>query len=176
MKKRRTLIISLLLVAALALGIGYAEFTSTMNVNGEIQMGGIASQVYFSNAEVNAAQSTADVVTTTILGVGEGSTAITLKMAGFIHAEHYVVVDVEVKNPHDFDAVLQDLTVTQDGNKNPAGDDLFKVEVLGLDFDSKPTLTKDGGTLTFQVKVTCLATTPNNTTENFTITFNAHAQ
>lgn len=35
MKKRRTLIIALLLVAALCLGIGYAEITDTLTVNGD---------------------------------------------------------------------------------------------------------------------------------------------
>ena len=35
MKKRRTIIISLLLVAALALGIGYAEMTKMLKINGD---------------------------------------------------------------------------------------------------------------------------------------------
>ena len=35
MKKRRTLIIALLLVAALCLGIGYAEITDTLTINGD---------------------------------------------------------------------------------------------------------------------------------------------
>ena len=38
MKKRRSSIISLLLVAALALGIGYAGFTSELTISGDAVM------------------------------------------------------------------------------------------------------------------------------------------
>jgi len=42
MKKNKTLVIGLLLVAALALGIGYAGFTSDMSVGGEAIISGIS--------------------------------------------------------------------------------------------------------------------------------------
>ena len=58
MKKRRTLIISLLLVAALALGVGYAAVSDTLDIIGNIEADGdemnetFDGLVYFSNAEV----------------------------------------------------------------------------------------------------------------------------
>ena len=56
--KKRTLIISVLLVAALALGIGYAALSDTLSINGTIKTDGAAmentfdSLVYFTNATV----------------------------------------------------------------------------------------------------------------------------
>ena len=53
MKKRRTLIIALLLVAALALGIGYAGFTSQLSVDGEAILNGVStSEVVITKIEI----------------------------------------------------------------------------------------------------------------------------
>lgn len=173
MKKRRTLVISLLLVAALCLGIGYAAFTSTMTINGEVQMGGIASQVNFSAAEVNATDSTATVVTTNISGVG--TKTLEINMSGFVHAGHKVVVDITVSNPHDFDVTLINGEISQDGKTNDNGVKYFSIEVLGDILDAEPTVVA-GGTIDFQLVVTCNATSPVDLTENFQITFDAHAE
>jgi predicted ribosomally synthesized peptide with SipW-like signal peptide len=172
MKKRRTLIIALLLVAALALGVGYAAFTSVMNINGEVQMGGIASQVNFSKAEVNSA-STATAVTANFDGVG--SKSLEFNLEGFVHANHYVLVDLEIENPHDFDVTLIDYTFTQDGKKNDDGVQYFTIEVLNDALDNDPVIEKNDK-LAFQVKVTCNATSPVDVTENFEIQFSAHAE
>lgn len=174
MKKRRTLIIALLLIASLALGIGYAAFTSTMSINGEVQMGGIASQVNFSKAEVNDAESTASVVTTEILGVG--TKTLEINMSGFVHAGHKVVIDVVVTNPHDFDVTLINGNITQDGAQNPAGVECFKIEVVDDALAANPVVSKNNGTVEFQIVVTCMATSPVDLTENFTISFDAHAE
>ena len=54
MKKRRTLIISLLLVAALALGIGYAGFTSELMINGDAVMNSTTtSQVVIESVDID---------------------------------------------------------------------------------------------------------------------------
>lgn len=56
--KKRTLVISVLLVAALALGIGYAALSDTLTINGTIKSDGGAMSdtfdglVYFTNASV----------------------------------------------------------------------------------------------------------------------------
>ena len=71
--KRRTLVISVLLIAALALGIGYAALSDTLNINGTIKSDGGAMSdtfdglVYFTNASVTnepAAHVTANVSAT----------------------------------------------------------------------------------------------------------------
>lgn len=69
MKKRRTLIISLLLVAALCLGIGYAALTDTLDINGSADVNQEAAEeafdidVYFDSATANEAGNLASVVT-----------------------------------------------------------------------------------------------------------------
>ena len=173
MKKRRTLVISLLLIAALALGIGYAAFTSTMAINGEVQMGGIASQVNFSKAEVNTNDSTAEVVSTIINGVG--TKTLEINMSGFVHSGHAVVIDVEVSNPHDFSVKLINGKITADEKTNESGTKYFDIDVLGDVLDSEPTIAANG-TVSFQTKVTCNATSPVDLTENFSISFDAHAE
>ena len=56
--KRRTVVISVLLVAALALGIGYAALSDTLTINGTIKSDGATMSdnfdglVYFTNASV----------------------------------------------------------------------------------------------------------------------------
>ena len=170
MKKRRSLVIAALLVAALALGIGYAAFSSDMSILGEIQMGGIASQVVFSDAQVNDEASTAEVVKTTINGLD--SKGLTIDMEGFVHAGHYVIVDVTISNPHDFPVVIESFTLTQDGEKNPAGAQLFSIEVVDDALAGEPTIAAESE-LDFQLKITCLATSPVDATENFEIKFKA---
>ena len=178
MKKRRTLIISLLLVAALCLGIGYAAFSSTMTMNGEAQMGGIASQVNFKSATVNAA-STATAVNTTVSG--EGSKSLEIDFDGFIHASHYVLVDIVIENPHDFDVELIDMEWNNDGKQNEHGVAYFDFSSTGdIDID---TINADttleipkNSTKSFQLKVLCQATSPVDVTENFSFTFVANAE
>lgn len=64
MKRRRTLIISLLLVAALCLGVGYAAVSDTLDIIGNIEADGdemnetFDGLVFFSKAEVTAKTST----------------------------------------------------------------------------------------------------------------------
>lgn len=173
MKKRRTLIIALLLIAALALGIGYAAFTSTMSINGEVQMGGIASQVNFSKAEVNTTDTTAHAVVTDISGVG--TKTLEVNMSGFVHAGHKVVVDIAVTNPHDFDVKLINGNIAQDGRENDDGVKYFTINVIGDVLEAEPVI-QNGETLNFQFEVICNATSPVDVTENFTISFDAHAE
>ena len=67
MKRRRTLITSLLLVAALALGIGYAALTDVLDINGTAKVEESAAEdafnadVYFSAAVANQAGNAASV-------------------------------------------------------------------------------------------------------------------
>ena len=170
MKKRRTLVIGLLLVAALALGIGYAAFNSDMSVLGEVQMGGIASQVVFSAAAKNEEASTADVVTVEVKGLN--SKSLELNLSGFVHAGHEAVVDVTISNPHDFPVVIKNFQLTHDEKTNPSGTQMFEFEIVDDALSGEPTI-QGGQTLTFQLVVRCLATSPVDATENFRIDFQA---
>lgn len=76
MKQRRTLIIALLLVAALALGIGYAALSRDLQINGSANLQGNNDdfQIYFTegSADSDAATVTANEGTTTASYVIDG--------------------------------------------------------------------------------------------------------
>ena len=104
MKKRRNLIISLLLVAALALGIGYAAL-----LNDQLDIGGTAevdggdmskefdSLVYFSSATVG--DKTGNV--TGSAGVyADNNDSAHFSLSGFAAENDYGVVNFTVQNDH----------------------------------------------------------------------------
>ena len=181
MKKRRTLIISLLLVAALALGIGYAAFGSDMVLNGSIQMGGIASQVNFQSVtRLDSSTASEDVVTLDV--TGEGTDTLRVALNGFSHAGHYVDLDIVISNPHDFDVTLTNLKWSNDGDANEDDIPYFLFESLDgseidiedcdgeLDIEMEKNSTK-----TIKLRITCNATSPEDVTENFKLEFKAVA-
>ena len=82
MKKRRNLILVLLLISALALGVGYAAITGTLTVNGTITVeGGAVSEdlVFKSYAHNTSIGSTISTVTNNI----DGKTTAALSITGF---------------------------------------------------------------------------------------------
>ena len=83
MKKRRTLIVALLLVAALALGIGYAGFTSELSIGGEAILLGVSeSKVVIQNVDiVNDVDSSGDHIVAAPEGLGTKSA--TIDVSGF---------------------------------------------------------------------------------------------
>lgn len=136
MKKRRFLIISLLLVAALALGIGYANLTDDLFVDGSAQIlkanadDAFAADVYFSKAIVSEGRGTAvieaddndhanDKVTLTVAadalgGAGDSVLCtLTVKNAGDLNANVTVgtpVLSSEVTGDSDYFTVSVDPT------------------------------------------------------------------
>ena len=117
MKKRRTLIISLLLVAALTLGIGYAALTDVLDINGTADVNQTAAEesfdldVYFSDAKANEEGN----VASTVDGDPDMAsfTASTLKGKG-----DKATFTFTIKNDSDLDAVVTP-TLAADGNNNP---------------------------------------------------------
>ena len=108
MKKRRTLIIALLLVAALCLGIGYAAYSVNMEISGTATAGAPSPLVTFSNVDVVNKTETVGV---TSLGT-TGGQSIDLNLANFANATDYCTVRYTVHNGHDFDVTLSDITST----------------------------------------------------------------
>jgi hypothetical protein len=99
MKKRRNLIISVLLVAALALGIGYAALSDTLTLGGKVELSGSDMEttfdglVYFTNGTVTnvpAAHISSNVAVTN--GGDEASYTITgMKTVGDEVVMEYVI-------------------------------------------------------------------------------------
>ena len=111
MKKRRSLIISLLLVAALTLGVGYAALTDDLFVTGSANIDSdnakeaFAADVYFTKAIISEGRGTATI------GVDKnGETAdkvtITVNDGVLAGAGDSVVCTLEISNVGDLDATV----------------------------------------------------------------------
>ena len=119
MKKRRTLIISLLLVAALALGIGYAATSETLVWSGAAENEAIAFSVKFSNATeaVTAASTERETTIADLSDAGTpGGITITPEVAGLKEVGDMVVFTYTVTNYSDVDVKLGALEFANDGN------------------------------------------------------------
>ena len=150
MKKRRTLIISLLLIAALALGIGYAALTDTLDINGTADVNQAAAEeafdmdVYFKSATPNQEGNLASLV--------EGDndmasfTANNLKGAGDKATFTFVI-----NNDGDLDALVTP-TLAADGNSNT---EYFSVT---SDWNAQPKTIAAHGSESYTVTVELLKT------------------
>ena len=172
MKKRRTLIVGLLLVAALALGIGYAGFTSDLSVNGEAIINGVSeSQVLITSIELVTDQSTAGIQAVADCGTN-GTKAATVDVTGFDAENEYAVIRVTVTNPHQFAVNMTDPVLTPGATNKVNGEDYyFSYDII--DEDNIPDSIAKEGPWTFDVKITCLNVTPDSYTSNFSIAFTA---
>ena len=120
MKRRRTLIISLLLVAAIALGVGYAATTGSIKINGDVSNQPHALNLSFVEEGATATQKT-EIVEAQLDGVAattESSVAIVndtitnISVKGIAHKDDYVKTAVVVKNNNEYDVKLLDPTHT----------------------------------------------------------------
>lgn len=180
MKKRRTLVISLLLVAALALGIGYANYTVNLAVRGVIRANAPAPLVKFTAAEKIAGTESV----TSSNGYGEFSTGgqeIELKLEDFKNLDDYVTVKYTVTNGHDFAVTLSepDGRLTDDSGTiyNRSFEILPSATFEGTEddsFDASGNL-KAGKSATFTVTVRLKETfvTDSTITQSFKVTFTA---
>ena len=150
MKKRRTLIISLPLVAALALGIGYAALTDVLEINGSADVYQAAAEeafnedVYFASAVANEDGNVASVDTND--NDMASFTAKTLKGKG-----DKVTFTFTVKNDGDV-AALVTPTLASDGNTNP---EYFDIK---SDWAGQPRTLAAGASDTYTVTVELLKT------------------
>ena len=150
MKKRRTLIISLLLVAALALGIGYAALTDVLDINGTADVNQSAAEeafnedVYFSAAVANETGNVASVDAND--NDMASFTASTLK-----GKDDVATFTFTITNDGDVDAVVTP-TLAEDGNSNT---EYFS---LVSDWNAQPKTVKAGESMTYTVTVTLLKT------------------
>lgn len=167
MKKRRTLVIALLLIAALAIGIGYAAFSVEMTLSGAASMNATECAVVFEDATLNAGGT--DGVTLT--RSGQGTITLTANLAGFKTVGDTATVTVIVSNPHDFDVKLNTLTFKADEKKNADGVRYLNVTHTFVE----GTTIEAGDTYEFAFTVTCGATSASTVNENFTLQFYAEA-
>lgn len=169
MKKRRTFIVSMLLIAALALGIGYAALTDTLDINGTADVNQSQAEadfdlnVYFDenivigNAgdKASLADGDNDMANFTITSLnGKGDTATFT----------YTIV-----NDSDLDAMVTP-SLAADGNTNAT---YFSIE---SDWKGQAKEIKAGQSATYTITVTLLATPTETIHGSFHIEFEAVAE
>ena len=174
MKRRRSLVIALLLVASLALGIGYAAFTVNMEIGGNISVGAPAPAVTFSAVSEQVVKG----------GITSGNNygkdalhgqSIDLNVGGFRNAGDQVVVTYTVKNDHDFPVTVTTPVAkfTNTGSNYDANISIVPSAFTGL--DSNGYIAANGGTATFTVTITLDKSfaTEASITQNFRVEFTA---
>ena len=176
MKRKRTLIISLLLVAALALGIGYAGFTSQLSIGGEAVLGGVSeSQVVITSIELESVSGSitqSDVTVTDNCG-DAGTKNATVDVSGFKEVDDTVTLLVTVSNPHAFEVTMSDPLLSYPDTTNiiSGSDTYFDFEIV--DPTSIPDTIEAHNEVTFKVSIKANIITPDAHTSNFNIGFAA---
>ena len=150
MKKRRSTIISFLLVAALLLGIGYAALTDVLDINGTADVNQSAAEeafntdIYFSNAVANDAGNVASV------DAGDNDMA-SFTASNLKGKDDVATFTFTITNDGDVDAVVTP-TLAADGNSNA---EYFSIV---SDWNAQPKTVKSGESVTYTVTVTLLKT------------------
>lgn len=115
MKKRRTLIIALLLIAALCLGIGYAAQSGYVEVSGNVtntphpvKLVFVASGSKLNESAVTVTNNASRVNSTNneLIVVDNTSTA-TFDISDFSHEGDYAILYLQVKNTNEYDVALR---------------------------------------------------------------------
>ena len=152
MKKRRTLVVSLLLVAALALGIGYAAVADVLDINGSADVNQSAAEdafnedVYFTGAvATNAAEGDLASINTDDPDMAS-FTANSLNGKGDTASFTFTIT-----NAGDLDAVVTP-TLAEDGNTNS------EYFAISSDWLGQPKELGAGESITYTVTVELLKT------------------
>lgn len=157
MKKRRTIIISLLLVAALALGIGYAATSGDVSVNGKVKNHPHELKLVFEKNDVDDAKIIESRVGTVegsgsesvshTLDVTDGADFATFNISDLAHKDDYIKAVLTVKNTNQYDVVLTETpTPTYSWTK---GSNFFVVSTEWVDDDPSDGLTEEDLTLEY---------------------------
>ena len=145
--KRRNLVMTFMLVAALILGVGYAAVTDVLDINGTADVNpdtAFNEDIYFSAAVANQAGNTASVVDT-----DPDMANFTVSTLSGMNDE--ATFTFTIKNAGDLDVIVTP-TVAQDGNNHPEYFELFS------DWDGQPKEIEAGTELTYTLTVKLKAT------------------
>lgn len=190
MKKRRTIIISLLLVAALALGIGYAVQTGTVELNGEVSNKPHAVKLVFveNGSKINGSLVTGDNgVTSTSsnneLIVVDGAHTATLDISDLAHQNDYITAYFRIKNTNNYNVTLDEdpdkaanLTISnKDGTLANEGQKFFSVTAEWIkqddtDVEANNLILSTNQTKTLKVTITMTKTTAETLEGRYVLT------
>lgn len=160
MKKRRTLVIGLLLVAALALGIAYAATDGVLTVNGKVQTVKQPFNLQISavaqNESHNVVAGNAPAVT---CSDSFPAKSVTLNVSGMASEGDYVTAKLTIENENDCTMYLTGTTVTY-GVDNAATSD--NIDVSMVDWNGPIEIAADGSVevlVKISMKQSCTDTT-----------------
>ena len=172
MKKRRTLVISLLLIAALALGIGYAALSTDLTVNGSVSNSPHPIDVTFKEGSITAGAGLASAEAASKVVCTNGAKSATFDVAGLVHQGDKVVATFTVVNNNKYSVTLNTPTITETDAHQ-----FFTATTTWLDAEGAATTTTPtlaaGATATFQITVTMDKNTAETYTGDFVLTVTA---
>ena len=170
MKRKRTLIIALLLVAALALGIGYAATTGNVKISGEVYNKPHDLDLVFVSGAKTAVDGDNDVAfaaSEVICNNGDKSAIFNVK--DIAHDGDFVVATFTVKNNNKYSVTVSDPVVEYTGT------DFFTVTTAWQLADGQDLTLVADEELTFTVKCEMDVTTANVLDGDFVVTVNAQS-
>ena len=172
MKKRRTLIISLLLVAALALGIGYAALSTDLTVNGSVSNSPHPIDVTFVSGAIDNTVGLASAREASKVVCTEGAKSATFDVAGLVHQDDCVVATFVVRNNNKYSVTMNNPSISETDTHK-----FFTATTTWLDAEGNATGTAPtlaaGATATFRVTVTMDKNTAETYTGDFVLTVTA---
>ena len=172
MKKRRTLIISLLLVAALCIGIGYAGVSTQLKIIGTASSDQQAIDVVFTNGSIKSTASTDNVVKTAIqTNSSHAYTAPAVEVKpivkGLTHQDDSITFTYTITNNNDYAVTLAKPSIT-----------LASTTVLAVTTSMDSITTQNlgaGDSTTIDVTVKLAIVSADPITETFTVSIEAYA-
>jgi hypothetical protein len=175
MKKRRTLVISALLVAALALGIGYAGVSTSLKISGTVASEIQKIDVAFVSVDeplVHSADETVQAGMSADAGFTSKTLEVKPEVSGFTNEGDYVKLVYTIQNFNEYDVTLAKITIQQ-ASASP-----FKITTnfpTGGQVLSSAGATGGADTFKLEVLITLEHAGADKISEDFTITVEAIA-
>lgn len=167
MKKNRTIIISLLLIAALALGIGYAAVTGHLVVNGVVTTQAEAFLVQFTKYDTIATKNDSATIVGTPGTLPDKTVSFTV--SGLATKGDFITGQFTIKNNNGFTMYLEKPTIENvDSN-------IFTV-TTSWDSNTDPVELAAGAETTIDVTVTLDESCDESIKQYFTITIVANSE
>ena len=117
MKKRRTLIVTLMLVAALALGIGYAALTDVLDITGSADVNQSAAEEAF-NEDIHFTAAVANEEGNTASVNSDNNDKASFTINTFKGKDDVATFTFTIKNNGDLDATVTPAIAATNGNTN----------------------------------------------------------
>jgi len=176
MKKRRTLIISMLLIAALCLGIGYAAVTGSLIVDGKVVASAQPFNVHFvafqANTGTGVISNVPEVSCDTILSTSNPAKSIMLNVRNMASDGDKVSATLTIKNDNDCDMYVSVDTVLYGETAGAVTSNVANYFEVTTDWGTDVKTIAKGGTETITVSIEMLKSCTEDYSGFFRVTLN----